>query len=180
MNQEMPKFNFEVSDATAEDMESVLKVNAISWIDTYKNEKKGLTEDILKEVKGAGLNPSAEAIEKAQKWIANPPDKSHCWVAKVDGKVVAYVWPRVDESGKNRVGQLYMLPEYKGKGIGSALLDKVINYFNGQNVYLEVADYNTRAIDFYKNKGFEFTGYEENSEIVSGKSIHTKEMVHKG
>ncbi len=54
------------------------------------------------------------------------------------------------------IEDLYVKPEYRGKGIGKALLDKVINQAKSRNFgRLEwvVIDWNVSAMEFYKNRG---------------------------
>jgi len=51
---------------------------------------------------------------------------------------------------------LIVQKKYRGKGIGSALYKKVLNYAQDNNykrVAWEVLDWNTPAIDFYKSTG---------------------------
>jgi GNAT superfamily N-acetyltransferase len=54
------------------------------------------------------------------------------------------------------IEDLYVKPEYRGKGIGKALLDAVINKAKENNfgrVEWVVLDWNNSAIEFYKNRG---------------------------
>lgn len=55
--------------------------------------------------------------------------------------------------------KLYVLPEYKGIGIGKFALNKIIIKARGdakKNLFLSVIDTNANAISFYKKIGFEF------------------------
>ncbi len=54
------------------------------------------------------------------------------------------------------IEDLYVKPEFRGKGIGKALLDEVINKAKENNfgrVEWVVLDWNVSAIEFYKNRG---------------------------
>jgi GNAT superfamily N-acetyltransferase len=54
------------------------------------------------------------------------------------------------------IEDLYVKPEYRGKGIGKALLDEVIRRAKKNNfgrVEWVVLDWNSTAIEFYKNRG---------------------------
>ena len=58
------------------------------------------------------------------------------------------------------IGEIYLLPEYRGKGIGRAIMqhDKLL---------LRVAETNAHALDLYKSLGFEFTDeYEPIEDLV--------------
>ena len=54
------------------------------------------------------------------------------------------------------VDQLYILPEYQGKGIGAACMKRIINDANLEQkpVTLQVLKINTRATAFYQRLGF--------------------------
>lgn len=70
--------------------------------------------------------------------------------------------PSADEkmSGWGEVQTLYILPEYWGKGCGTALLENSVEWLSGQGfdrVYLWALDSNTRARRFYERRGFSET-----------------------
>ena len=54
------------------------------------------------------------------------------------------------------VDQLYILPEYQGKGIGAVCMKRIIDDANREqkSVTLQVLKINTRAIAFYQRLGF--------------------------
>ena len=64
-----------------------------------------------------------------------------------------------------KLHQLFILPEYQGRGIGSACMKRIINDANkaDERVNLQVLKINTRAITFYQRLGFV---------IVDDKSVH--------
>ena len=55
-----------------------------------------------------------------------------------------------------KVDQLYILPEYQGKGIGAACMKRIIDDANREQkpVTLQVLKINTRATAFYQRLGF--------------------------
>ena len=55
-----------------------------------------------------------------------------------------------------KVDQIYILPEYQGKGIGAAYMKRVIDDANLEQkpVTLQVLKINTRATAFYQRLGF--------------------------
>jgi len=56
------------------------------------------------------------------------------------------------------IHELVILPEYRNKGIGKALVQKAIEYFKSRGLdtaELWVGDKNTQALEFYKSLGFE-------------------------
>ena len=62
-----------------------------------------------------------------------------------------------------KVDQLYILPEYQGKGIGAVCMKRIIDDANLEQkpVTLQVLKINTRATAFYQRLGF--TTVDENS-----------------
>jgi len=54
---------------------------------------------------------------------------------------------------------LYVLPKFQGQEIGSALLETTIQWIGEhKRISLEVAKYNSAAINFYSKRGFGPTG----------------------
>ncbi len=75
-------------------------------------------------------------------------------VAQIDNKIVGFASATM-EDWKNMLQAIYILPEYQGKGIGKNLLNKVFDFFKDwEEIYLKVASYNQKAINFYQNFGF--------------------------
>ena len=59
-----------------------------------------------------------------------------------------------------KVNQIFILPEYQGKGIGSACMTHIIDDANlaQKSVTLQVLKVNTRGIAFYQRLGFRTVG----------------------
>ncbi|MDE0012464.1 MAG: GNAT family N-acetyltransferase [Candidatus Poribacteria bacterium] len=59
-----------------------------------------------------------------------------------------------------KVNQLYILPEYQGRGIGSACMARVLDdaSLRQKPVVLQVLKVNTRGIVFYQRLGFTIVG----------------------
>jgi GNAT superfamily N-acetyltransferase len=64
--------------------------------------------------------------------------------------------PYYDNHGIQHVGSLYVDKNWHGKGVGAALMQKVIEWFDPTKpIELGVAVYNERAKAFYRKWGFE-------------------------
>ncbi len=116
----------------------------ITELAIYEKEPDGveITQETLKE-HGFGTNPSFT-----------------CFVAQVDQQVVgmALVYFKFSTwTGKGLyLEDLIVTQAMRGKGIGKALLDRVINYGSDNNVNRidwVVIDWNDSAIAFYKSYG---------------------------
>ena len=59
-----------------------------------------------------------------------------------------------------KVDQIYILPQYQGRGIGSACLTRIVDDANleQRSVVLQVLKVNTRGIALYKRLGFTIVG----------------------
>jgi len=80
-------------------------------------------------------------------------------VLQVSGQDVG-ILAVVREADYVKVNQLFILPEYQGRGIGRACMTRVITDAEGDGlpVRLRVLKVNPRAASFYRGLGFEETG----------------------
>lgn len=122
-------------------VQNVLKLAALS---TYMS--PDLTEeDILKSF-------------KSQKTSLLPPPKNIWRYVAINNNLIVGVVTAVNNNGVIILKQLYVLPEFQGKGCGTALLEKIHSLSMGaQQIRLEVSISNNRAIKFYSSKGYEKT-----------------------
>ncbi len=92
------------------------------------------------------------------------------FVAEQEGEVVGYIMCRIEVGlsnfglgglvKKGHVVSVAVLPEYRKRGIGEALVSKAMEamkFYNGKQCYLEVRVTNEAAIKLYKKLGFEVT-----------------------
>lgn len=64
---------------------------------------------------------------------------------------------------------LYVTPDYRGKGLGTLLLQAIKKLAEEQNckrLRWQVSDWNTPAIEFYKTMGAEICSDENNCDII--------------
>jgi GNAT superfamily N-acetyltransferase len=109
--------------------------------------------------------------------LGNP--KSAGWVALDQyGKVIGMATPHVDDEGRQHVGSLYTDKNWHGKGIGGALMQKIIDWSDPEKpIELGVVTYNERAKAFYRKWGFkEVPG----SETLFDDMIPEVMMIRKG
>lgn len=152
----------EIEKAKPNDAEVICDVRDRAWIDAYPNVELGITDKDI-EVNAKGLHgeflPRRIAYLK-EKLAETERADGATFVAKVDGKVVGYVDPSIEE-GKRRIGAIYVEPEAQGKGIGGRLMQKALEWHGrDKDIFLEVVAYNKNAISFYQRFGFEQTDTE--------------------
>lgn len=114
-------------------------------------------------------------------------------VAEENGEIVGYIMCRIEMglSGfgfrglakKGHIVSIAVLPQYRRKGIGNALVAKAIEnmqFYNAKQCFLEVRLTNTAAINLYKKLGFQVTrtirGYYADGEDAY---VMTKELSFK-
>lgn len=123
---------------------------------------------------------TSERIDKMQSFISGLTDNQHVFVAEVEEngakKVVGIVGLTVNTSARIRhsgsIG-INVNKDYQGKGIGKALLNKVIDLADKWlmlvRLELSVLVDNERAINLYKSIGFVIEGTKKYAIIKNGK-----------
>lgn len=104
-------------------------------------------------------------------------ERSFLFVAEIDSNVVGFAnFSPVNDEGKVELGAIYLYPEYQGKGIGSALLQKGINELEGVvEIYINVERDNEIGKSFYDAKGFQVL--KEFDDDFEGHILKTVRMV---
>lgn len=134
--------NYNIRWAQPKDMPQVLQL--IEELAIFEKEPNAVEVTIAElEASGFGKHPDF-----------------HCFVAETKDNIIgiALVFTRFS-TWKGRVlhlEDLIVSQPYRGQGIGTALLDEVVQYaakLQVKRVSWEVLDWNTPAIEFYKTKG---------------------------
>ena len=134
--------DYVIRNATRNDMPQVLHL--IKELAAFEKEPDAVevTADDLKQ-DGFGEHPAF-----------------HCFVADVNSKIegIALIYNRYSTwKGKIlHLEDLIVSKSMRGKGLGTALLDKVVQYgydLDVKRINWEVIDWNEPAIDFYEQKG---------------------------
>ena len=158
------------------DVEDLFEVHNNVIIRKLCTEEAGLLKDFLYE---AIFIP--EGVEPPPRDIAEQPElriyyeyfgrgaADHCLVAEADGHVVGAVWTRImDDYGhvddETPSFAISLIPEYRGKGIGTRLMRNMLNLLKEQGfkqatLAVQKANY---AVRMYKKVGFEII--DENDE----------------
>ena len=124
-------------------------LNPIRYKDTYYNEYKELYENCFYDMRKSlniqphRVHPSRDELIKNQDYIFMLLDKD-----KIIGSVTLL---------NNEIDDLIVNKNYQNKGYGKELLNFGINHYISQgskDVYLRVANWNSKAINIYKNARF--------------------------
>lgn len=110
---------------------------------------------------------TSEKIEKTFYELEKHPEKGFILIVEDETKTIGYAiliqyWS--NEFGGNilHIDELYILPSYRGKGIGTQFLNHIIEQKINQPValQLEITKNNKKARDFYKKFGFKKSQYD--------------------
>jgi len=108
---------------------------------------------------------SPEQMLKDQKYF-------NCLIATNQEKIIGFAtffYAYYSWTGKAvYLDDLYVLEEYRGKGIGSKLFDKILTIGKEENclkIRWQVSNWNKKAQEFYKNKGATIDEIELNCDL---------------
>ncbi len=149
-----------IERAVPDDAQTICNIRDRAWVKSYPNKMLGITaEQITLNAKGLGGEFVPRRIAYLKKQCGKISDNGlDIYVAKIDGKVVGYVEPCIDEHGHQRINAIYVDPEAQRKGVGGELMRQALSVLGrDRDIYLDVVSYNQNAIDFYKHFGFEKT-----------------------
>ncbi len=143
--------------AKASDMPEIWQLYEAIWLQVYPNEEAGISVDAIAEYL------AWEKPGMTKRWlqaIAKPGDAANnqraVFVARKNSKVAGVVSPKVNNDATHRLTSLYVAPEARGQGIGSMLIEKVLEWHQGHDIYLYVAPYLTDAQRLYQKYSFVF------------------------
>lgn len=139
-----------VRAATSQDTLKVQELRKLGWQDNYVNEESGVTKHIL-ETELAKLPVPQTDIDYFNKTISNQENTGKSLVAEADGNVVGVVMYDTLENGNGDIG-VFVDKDYRGKGIGTILLQELINKTDNT---LEVTIFSkNKSRNLYKKLGF--------------------------
>lgn len=145
-----------IEKARPEDARGIQEVFYRSWLETYPNEKAGVTIEDIEDRFKDGF--SEERLAKRAGFFAAPPEDETWLIAKKDDIIVGLISP-IRKSDRNQLQRVYVHPDYFHQGIGMKLWEAAKGYMDmGKDTYVELVDYNESAKHFYEKLGFVDTG----------------------
>jgi len=180
MKHEIAGTPIRVVPASPDDVEGIEEVFYRTWLATYPNPELGITVDDVEERFKDRFLP--ERLARRRERIGDPTPGTSLFVAKEGDRVVGVCYVVVHLE-KNQLQSIYVLPGYQGKGVGAALWHEAQkNLDASKDTIVQVATYNTSAIQFYERLGFVDTGKrwsDESFRMKSGAVIPELEMMRK-
>ena len=146
--------HYSIRTATVEDVESIRRMQADSWKDTYENAELGVTKQWLEQETDSWLTD--ESLAKSRVFLDKIfHDRTQFYrVATRDEKVVGIIHFGQHDDGTKHLWGLYTDSTTHGTGLAQLLMAESKEWVGDAEVDLEVASYNTRAIKFYQKYGF--------------------------
>ena len=129
--------NISLISATKEDLDLIIEAELFTTKASYTDGK------IPKDVKDEIIQDAKDSIEHTRMITYND---------EIIGILQAY-----ELEGYWYIGEIYLIEEYRGQGIGRDVLEYEINNHKDMTICLNVYKNNTHAIELYKSLGFEVT-----------------------
>ena len=133
--------NWRVRQATTDDGDAIRAVAASAWADTYAG--------LLKQQTIERFVTSAYSLER----VGIRVTEHQFFVVDGDEGIVAFA-DAVAQDDHVELQAIYALPEFRGRGAGTALLTTIVDLFPEQPISADVVVGNRKGETFYERKGF--------------------------
>jgi len=168
----------EIIRVTIADIDSLLNLSRQTFFDAFLHRNTPADME--------AYAATAFTIQKFEDELSNP--NSEFYFAVIDNTIAGYLklnyntaQTELQDPNSLEVERIYILQQYQGQQIGKKLIDFAIDTAISQKLsygWLGVWEHNTKAISFYKNKGFEqfgshpfMLGSDEQTDILMKKSL---------
>ena len=146
-----------IRPAKIEDAEGIAKVHIETWQYAYKGQ---LPQKMLDELS------IEKRLEVWKEQLINPKPETFNFVALVDGVLAGWVTGGItrEDDVSEEVGELYGIyvhPDYIGKGLGSKLINKLLDTLKVEGykkATLWVLTSNEKSRKWYESKGWKVDG----------------------
>lgn len=142
-----------VRTASKRDIPAISKLLGVVWHHTY--------DEIYGAEKVSGITSDWHNDSALERNLGLPSSE---FLVADDGKDIAgMAYARQINDTQVKLAQLYVLPDFQGKGVGKLLLNEIEeSFFEAREITLEVEEKNVEAIQFYEKNGFMKTGKTDN------------------
>ena len=81
--------------------------------------------------------------------------QSICLIAVNCNRIIGYCMAKLNVDGTVYIFSFAVLKDYRRRGVGKSMLERVFGYVSGKNIFLHVRKSNIDAQSLYKKLGFE-------------------------
>lgn len=175
------KNKWTIRDTKKSDIQAITSLLLVSWLDTYVNEDLGITRDYLLERQMKYLTYDFYTNDCKYEYFQNVKDNLHIVAEDKNQIIVGFLHCRRFDN-KQIIDGIYLLPEFKGSGLAQEFAKRFEDWEDKtMDTEVGVAEYNDRAIRFYKKLGFEPNGvkYKIRDKIPCIDMVKKNEMENK-
>jgi len=129
----------------------VRRVGPDDWRDWRLMRQRSLTED--PDAFASSVTMWTGPNDTEERWRDRLAD-GVCFIAYDDESPVGMVAGLVADDGSHQLISMWVAPESRRHGIGTALIESVVDWNGDQPLSLRVIDGNTAAISAYERHGF--------------------------
>ena len=134
-----------VRTATMRDLPAIKDLLAATWHATYDN--------IYGIERVSEITTEWHSLQALEKQLAAP--RSEFLVADDGERIAGMAYARQTSDQEVKLNQLYISPEFQGRGVGKMLLEEIEeSFFEVPKLFLEVEEKNVGAVGFYIKRGF--------------------------
>ena len=135
----------DIRKATGSDATKIAAVAIAVWIDTYADH--GMDQVYSSYVLDRFTEPNVRDLIFSKSLYVAETDFGVCGFAVVGASI----------DSKFEIETMYVLSRFHGKGVGRGLLDAISKDIAGP-LWLKCAEYNPKALSFYRRNGFTDAG----------------------
>ncbi len=147
------------------------------YINVREVEKRDFSQLVALFQEFAKFEKVPERMINSEEKMLREKDLFHCFVAEnAANEIVGYVtyfFGYYTWVGKSLyMDDLYVRPQYRGQGLGTRLIERVITLAKEAECYKlrwQVSVWNKPAIEFYRRLGAEIDGTEQNCDLIFNK-----------
>jgi ribosomal protein S18 acetylase RimI-like enzyme len=129
---------------------SIRLADADDWADWRLLRQRSLSED--PDAFSSSTRMWTGESDTEERWRARLAD-GPCFIAYADDRPVGMVAGQVARGGAELIS-MWVAPEARRRGIGSALIERIVEWSAGEPLSLRVIDDNVAAIAAYEKHGF--------------------------
>ena len=171
-----------ISYPDSSDLEEIIELYEVTWLDTYPNEEHGITVQDIEDKNNTKSRSEKVALMSSYLESNKDNPKYFFQVAKLEDRVVGVCGGR-EEDDFVHMATMYVLPTEQKKGVGGLLIQSFLDWAKVKNkpIRLHVVTYNKSAIRFYEKWGFRDNGKrftEERFKMTSGNYLPEMEMIY--
>ena len=150
--EKFPKENIKNNDNDQYNLRPYINNKYYNYYDFVYNLKKNAYMKYVEEIRGWNEDAQKEYFKKFIDTY-----KENIYIIQINGKDIGFYNDEYLENGDYEVGNICIIPEYQGKGIGTKILKDILELHKDKNIHIQYFKQNPVG-NLYKRLGFEENG----------------------